>query len=249
MVARQKEYSSPEIQEGYRQFIEEEALPTFDQTLSDPTLDARRKDLTSFSRYKMQLELAIIKYTIGYDIEDVRNEAAKVLIFLNDHLQVQRDGLDVDIDQYILVVWTLALANIFNLDVSVIEQDIPHLGQDLLVDRLYYAFDQSITPSLNILFPALFGPLCKALGVYKKEEITDLVKQFLDGYFNGLKKYDAAWLNSHKEADPDYYTHFGYWSFELAALVLIVEWDDGEFRNHPLYPNDLIDWKRSLRTD
>lgn len=247
-MIRQTVYSESSMLNGYRKFLEDEALPTFEETLSNPHLDDRRRDLTSFSRYKLQLELTIIKYTLGFDLTVVNHEFSKTIEFLGVSLEVQQNEMETDIDQYILVVWTLSLASLFNTDISGIRQKLPYLGRDLIIDRLYFSLINQKIPSLDRLFPKLYDPIYTAIGEYKESKRTELIQRFLNGYFDGLKEYEAAWLNGHKEKDPEYYSHFGYWVFELAALVEILDWDDSTFRDHPLYPKDLVDWSRKNKS-
>jgi hypothetical protein len=48
---------------------------------------------------------------------------------------------------------------------------------------------------------------------------------------------DAGWHNSHKSRHDVFY---GYWSFETAAVVKIMDLDDTKFIDCQYYPKDLV---------
>ncbi|GGX42568.1 PoNe immunity protein domain-containing protein [Saccharospirillum salsuginis] len=245
MVMRQTSFADQNMLDEYRAFIEEVAIPTYENTLSNPDLDERKRKITSFSRFEEQLELTIIKYTLGYGLEEVKVESEKSVAFLKEYLDASSTEMDASINLYMLIVWALSIAYLLKVNISEVGEKIPFLEKDMLVGRLYNAFDRSFTPCTNVLFPALNGPLCDALGQYDDKQRNATLDGFLKGYFQGLEKYGAGWLDSHKELDPEYYTHFGYWVFELGALVVDIDWDDSKISDNPLYPIELVDWRRN----
>jgi hypothetical protein len=61
-------------------------------------------------------------------------------------------------------------------------------------------------------------------------------------YFEG-----ASWHNAHLrfgkiEDAPDWANYYGYFAWEAAAMVYLYDLDDSAYRNHVLYPKDLVDW-------
>jgi len=246
MVMRQTNFSNESKLTDYLQRLEGKALPLFDSTLLRIDLDDRRRSLTSYSRFKTQLQVIFIKYSLGYDLDSVQDECTKMVDYLEYNLSTRLVPLDVEFNQYILIVWALSLAYLFKVEMSnKVLEEIPFSDKDMLVSRLVCCFDDNHTPVLNTLFPSVYKPLMEALGVYETNSRDELITVFMNGYFTGLRKYDAFWYESHKEEDSRYYRHFGYWVPELAALIVDIDWDDSSVRNHPLYPNDLVDWTRS----
>ncbi|WP_189613044.1 PoNe immunity protein domain-containing protein [Saccharospirillum salsuginis] len=243
---RQTEFADIRNLEHQLMTLESKALPLFDKTLADENIDARRRSICAYSRFKTLLKVLSIKYTLGYDLESVCHECEKLIEALSYLLDNLQHPLDEDFDQYTLIVWSLSCAYLFNVDVG---QDLigklPFSNKDMIFDRLVHCFDRSHIPTSESLFPKFYGPVLEALGQYDDEKRDELINAFLDGYLKGLKRYDAFWSDSHKEKDPRYYRHFGYWVFELAALAIDSGWDDSAFRDHPVYPSDLVDWKRS----
>lgn len=247
MVIRQSEFSDADKLDDYLQRLEKKGLPLFESTLLQDNLDNRRRSLTSYSRFKTQLQVVFLRYTLGYSLDSIQAECKKTIEYLDYHLDSRVSDLDAGFDQYILIVWALASSYLFDVSIS---QDLinktPFVGRDMLVDRLVSCFDPTHMPTSNLFFPKVYSPLQKALGEYDNQTRNCLIDDFLSGYLTGLRDYEAFWSNSHKEQDPRYYRHFGYWVFELGALVADIDWwDDSGFRDHPLYPKDLVDWKRA----
>ncbi len=245
MVARQTDFASSEILEDYKHFLESEAIPILESDLAESVVDAQKKVMVNFSVFQDQVELTILKYTLGKDIDEVRAACEKSVKYLKEYAELTGTEADAMIDIYALVVWTLSIGYLCEVPFPDLGDKLPFVKEDMLVGRLYHAFDSSFMPSRKILFPKLYGSLCQAMGVYDEEERNQLLLSFLQGYFGGLEEYEAAWSGSHMEQDPEYFTHFGYWAFELAALVDMIGWNDFGLRDSPLYPKDLVDWKRA----
>ena len=76
-------------------------------------------------------------------------------------------------------------------------------------------------------------------------KITQLPKPEAEA---GIKKYLQKWYDLHKD-DPWYNTHIrdygysGYWAWEVAAVVKVMQLDDSGFKDDPFYPYDMVHWK------
>jgi hypothetical protein len=119
----------------------------------------------------------------------------------------------------------------------------------MLIDRLIAASipDHPIAMG-KLTFPEVYKPLAEALSYDQTtQERTHKVEEFLRTYYPLLKKYDVTWHDDHKEEDPDFCRHAGYWIFELGALAADIGWDDTAYRDHEMYPKDLVDWKFAQR--
>ncbi|MCU5462439.1 DUF1911 domain-containing protein, partial [Bacillus cereus] len=74
----------------------------------------------------------------------------------------------------------------------------------------------------------------------KKEASKRLQTYMEKEWFKG--HYDYEWKNAHKE--PGY---VGYWSFETAALIKILELDDTSLKDNNHYPYDLAHYKNEMK--
>lgn len=247
MVVRQTRYANAELMKEMLNDLESTAMPMYENTLSNSNIDAKRRSLCTYSRFGTQIEIISLKYTLGHELDLIQPDCELLAVYLENHLDARVNPLDRGFGQYSLIMWGLSLCYLFNIDLSdELIDKVPFLGQDMLLDRLIHCFRRSHYPTHEIIFfVSLYEPLLGALGSYEKEERNMLFLSYLNGYLKGLKYYDASWFDSHKESDPSRFYHFGYWAFELAALVVDINWDDSELRDNPLYPKDLVDWKRA----
>ncbi len=195
------------------------------------------------------IEAIIISYTLGYKVSELAPLAKNVFDSIAQYGELDQEGFAPDniLEQYIQCTWILSFAYFFNAERNDIEKIIPHIpytGKDKLIDRLIAAIVPEHPVSQDIAFPDVYKPICDAMGVYDKDARDVLVQLFLKKYYPSLKKHDVTWYDSHKEKDPEYNFHTGYWVFELAAIAVAIGWDDTDFRDNMYYPKDLADWKR-----
>jgi hypothetical protein len=187
-------------------------------------------------------------YTTGQPIDNIQHAAKQLINDYYNYVNFSSESLaEGELEDYIKCTWILSFAYFFNAersDVEKIMSHIPYTGKDKLIDRLIAAIIPEHPVSQDIAFPDVYKPICDAMGVYDKDARDVLVQLFLKKYYPSLKKHDVTWYDSHKEKDPEYNFHTGYWVFELAAIAVAIGWDDTDFRDNMYYPKDLADWKR-----
>ncbi|MDX1475364.1 MAG: DUF1911 domain-containing protein, partial [Reinekea sp.] len=201
---------------------------------------------------KRRVSYLICSYTLGTEPSQLSSIGKTILKDMIRYIESNSRKSDLiapdDIlEQYIECTWILSFAYFFNADRSEVENIIPHIpytGKDKLIDRLIAAIIPEHPVSQGIAFPDVYKPICDAMGVYDKDARDVLVQLFLKKYYPSLKKHDVTWYDSHKEKDPEYNFHTGYWVFELAAIAVAIGWDVTDFRDNVYYPKDLADWKR-----
>ncbi len=87
------------------------------------------------------------------------------------------------------------------------------------------------------------------------------IKSYLDNWANYLSNCKEGGLGSlatllslqHKSNDTlpneltrqKHVTWYGFWAWEIALVVKLYNLDDSEFRDHPLYPVDAVDYLKS----
>jgi hypothetical protein len=193
-------------------------------------------------------------YTLGKPVEEIRLAFEQVIDDVVLYIEETNSDLTNmnGLEWYISCLWYLSFCYFFDVPqekVQLIADNISLKGKDWLIDRLIAASipDQPIAIG-KLAFPEVYKPLAEALSYDQTtEERTAKIQLFLKNYYPLLKKYDVTWHDSHKEPDPEYCFHFGYWIFELGALAADIGWDDTSFRDHPMYPKDLVDWKFAQR--
>jgi hypothetical protein len=79
----------------------------------------------------------------------------------------------------------------------------------------------------------------------KEDALSDLTK-YLKDWYSPIHE-DQSWHNSHTEEDS--YGYCGYWAFEAAALVYLLDLDDTSLHKFLYYPKDLVAYARSKPAD
>lgn len=93
--------------------------------------------------------------------------------------------------------------------------------------------------------PVPYGILLDATAQTPMEEKQEDIALFLDAWYPAMQ--GVGWYDCHKHQSPDGAGgHFGYWTFDAAAVAYLYEVDDTPFREHPHYPKDLADFARSM---
>lgn len=115
-------------------------------------------------------------------------------------------------------------------------------GTDMLVEELLSLVVQPFT-SREFFHVEPYDPLIDAYYMARsKEESVTYLERFLKSWYPAMKA--CAWHDSHLVQKDHMTPYNGYWSFEAGAICLIHGIDDTGFRDHMVYPKDLVDWAR-----
>jgi hypothetical protein len=191
----------------------------------------------SVAAYQQQLYLAIAKYSVGEPLEDVRSAVAKAVAFLADDSAAAPMRLQ-DPEQYFAALWGLSLSMLFGDASPVFEQRLA--GQDALIDHLLELTGSQLDLAPTLLYPKPYQALYDAIDA--PAEAASNIDTFLKTWYAGMGR--THWHDTHLQNDPAF---FGYWSFELAAVVKALSISDASFDENIFYPRDLVH-QRMYRT-
>ncbi len=187
--------------------------------------------------YQQQLYLAIAMYSVGEPLTDVRTAVAKAIAFLADDSNTAPLRLQ-DPEQYFAALWGLSLSMLFGDATPVFEQRLA--GQDALIDRLLQLTGSQLDLAPTTLYPKPFQALLDAMDT--PAEAAAHIDTFLKAWYAGMGR--THWHDTHLHNDPAF---FGYWAFELAAVVKALSITDASFDENIFYPRDLVH-QRMYRT-
>jgi hypothetical protein len=208
------------------------------------------------------LEQLMLHYTAGCPIEDLRDQLPQVIadfdIYIANETSPRKqnppqnvaDTLEItQLEAYVYVFWLLALCKLLRHD-----EFIPKVmgwvdrtfkfnrGRDGLFENVVHALTGRHVPAERVLLhPLPYRPLARAT-VYAPEERPALVKEFVETWYRHMKP--CYWYGTHTDG---YTSYFGYWAFEAALVTVLWDIDDSSYRDHLVYPKDLVDWYRSHR--
>ena len=116
---------------------------------------------------------------------------------------------------------------------------IGHAGKDALMDAAARALSDVNRPvASECAFPRVYAPLLEVW-----HSAADQREARLREYAASWKKKISPiyWSNSLKGAEGAY---FGYWCFDIALAVMLLDIPDAALRKSAYYPADLVDATR-----
>ncbi|EJV71512.1 MULTISPECIES: PoNi-like cognate immunity protein [Bacillus cereus group] len=180
------------------------------------------------------------KYSLGEAIHTIEGDFDKALINL-EHIGKKEVG-------YLNLIWMISLGILLETEkknlVSLAKLVEKENMNDAVIDFLLCASDIGYTKMTNRYYKdnpyAKTREIIELAQIDKKEASKRLQTYMEKEWFKG--HYDYEWKNAHKE--PGY---VGYWSFETAALVKILELDDTSLKDNNHYPYDLAHYKNTMK--
>lgn len=194
--------------------------------------------------WREELLGTVAAYSRGDDLEMVKERFARSA---DAYIRAAAQGAAADAsdrDQYHLLLWTLSLALVTGIEPQKMAELTAALnlaGQDALIDCLLRIVDPGLSPTADFLHDGPFHHLCEAAGL-PGEAGAPKVQQYLLAYLPELEK--TSWYETHVKQLPEF---FGYWAFEVAAVVKAFHITDRLFADHIFYPRDLVH-QRMFRT-
>lgn len=197
--------------------------------------------------------ILICRYSIGDDKEIIKEDLLKAINYSKDSwiseivlLNNQGKFYNQYAENYDKMLWMLSLGYLLNIDEKDFKKLVEIIDRDNVKDFLFEFIIRAklkdrgiiLEESYKLFFgiPNIFDKLRQAIHETDKIKAENLVKDFItkDWY---KKHKQSEWYDSHKSKHDSY---FGYWSFETAAIVKIMNLDDSQFINNQYYPKDLI---------
>lgn len=121
--------------------------------------------------------------------------------------------------------------------------------EDVVIEELLYAYIPDADNQVDTLHHAkLYDHLTAAIWGDTPEDSAKAMAKFLKNWY---KFYEGAhWHNAHLrfgklEDSPDWANYYGYWAWEAGAMAYLYELDDSSYRDHLIYPKDMVDWARA----
>ncbi|GAB2772809.1 hypothetical protein HNQ93_000820 [Hymenobacter luteus] len=206
--------------------------------------DEVRHDLVYLGIFNRRVELAELKYSRGYPIEEVKQEflaAIKALEQYKQHPVEENFFFNGEQDEYMQAVTLLSIALLLHVDADVFRRLADAIGaaeQDYVLEWLISRrLPERLPTTTKLLFPKTYARLRDALQAPPDLQ-PQLLRSFLAGWYESL---DTTWYNIHAHRlDAAGFT--GYWCWEAAAAAYSLCLDDTELQTMRYYPKDLADY-------
>jgi hypothetical protein len=216
-----------------------EMLKKFNDVIENPNTAVEHGRNLLHTVFRRQLEQLITRYSRGETVEHLKESFPQIVDALIAYQEEpgHADYNFQEFDAYIYALWLVSLAILLDIDDNYFNKLVRELnndGRDAVYEKLV-SLRLSGRPEISeILYPKPYKLLFDALNTTGIEQIG-LIKKFLTQYYKGMKK--AYWYDSHLGEDAGF---FGYWCFELAAFVKMLNIDDSSLLDNIFYPRDLI---------
>ncbi len=225
------------------------------ESLQNPEQSLPAKSSTLWAVACNLLELLILDYTAGRPISELGNQVPEVIQAFDEFIPFDNpapaEAHTLEITQqeaYVFVLWLLALCKLLGHDelVSNVMQWIDanaefNRGRDGLFEAIVEKLTGAKIPVERVLLhPDAYRPLAKAT-VADSADRPALVKEFVENWYKNMKP--CYWYGTHTDGEGSSY--FGYWCFEAALVTYLWDIDDTSYRDHLVYPKDLVDYARA----
>lgn len=217
---------------------EELLLKFIKKAKNDPISDEERVSLKE-TIFQTSLEHLIMRYSSGEDTNYLLPYYINALEALRDyHSEPNYKPLYFkELDDYIIAIWLVSIGVLLEIDGPTFETLVMNIGnknKDSIYDYIVNYRINNWGVSSSILHEEQYSALSESLFKSGVEQVC-LIEEFIKTYYYSMSS--AFWHDRHLGDDTDF---FGYWCFELAAIVKISNVDDTDFSNNIFYPRDLL---------
>jgi hypothetical protein len=202
------------------------------------------------------LELLLLRYTAGRPLAELREQLPAVISAFDAFIPLdipehpnEAHTLEItQLEAYVFVMWLLALSRLLGH-----ERLIPNVigwldrnaefnrGRDTIFERVVEKLTGNMQdPGRYSLHIDAYRPLGRAILAEDPAERPALVKEFVENWYKHMK--ECYWYGIH--ADKDLSSYFGYWCLEAALVTFLWDIDDTSYRDHLVYPKDLVAYAR-----
>ncbi|WP_312967046.1 PoNe immunity protein domain-containing protein [Acinetobacter gerneri] len=128
-------------------------------------------------------------------------------------------------------------------------EDQAHINEDEIINKFFGLNDpEHPIMSEGSLYDLSYSPLCDVIDNVKKKNDPKHALELFDEYLSSWYKMNKnqTWYNSHLDLEGSV-AYSGYWAFEAAALVYLLDLDDSCLHKYLFYPKDIVQWIRHKR--
>ena len=124
-----------------------------------------------------------------------------------------------------------------------------HSGEDEIINKFFKLNDpKHLTINEGKLFSLPYSSLCDVIDNVLIKNNKERALEYLDEYLSDwyqMNKHET-WYNGHLDLENKV-AYVGYWAFEVAALVYLLDLDDSTLQKYLFYPQDIVQWARSQK--
>ena len=199
-----------------------------------------------------------LEYTAGKNIDDLRKDFEHVISFYEQyasalrtyHKDNNRSVFDLEnVNEYCEYIGLISICYLLHLKslirrVATLVDGVERMnaGQDWLIEEFLSFGDLERYDCESVLVPQPYLNLCEAFSAQDNDVSYLFLRKFLKNWYSELKA--TSWHDTHKSGQG----YYGYWSFETACSVILLELDsDDELQQSVYYPKDLVNFYKNYQ--
>lgn len=205
--------------------------------------------ICAYNIFIKSANICMLRYGRGDDIHSIKGDVENVFLSRKNLIDtvstlpdedIKEMYSDFDLDVYYYIISCLSFLFSIKAEANDFKQAFKAVGDlksDSMLMRLYELLTREDLPAVgkrSLIYPKIYSRLFDVFEATESERPA-LMKKFLDGWYKSMRP--AAWYNNDKGGEGAY---FGYWCFEAALVVNLLNIDDSAFRDNIYYPKDLI---------
>ncbi|RFP28734.1 PoNe immunity protein domain-containing protein [Duganella sp. BJB476] len=254
---RRQQFLNENYYNFFTNFIEKTILHWRDHIPSNAGSEVFGRALASIDVANQTFDLFILKYTGGEPIDTFRDDLTKVIETFELNTIYEREYSDdpnfpplrfAEIDEYERAMQLIGLCYLLHrrdlLPRLAAMLDGAFAGKDTLYEDMF-AYELKDRYEVDEWYhDKPYRDLINSFYRDTPEESIMDIDRYLKAWYQSMKK--APWHDSHLDTSEAGGAYSGYWAIEAAAAVYLLDLDDRSFRDHIVYPKDLVDYARNL---
>jgi hypothetical protein len=253
---RRQQFLTELAYNGTKRFFEEQAAPAYLKTLSRPPRDSMDHSINADNYADESFTTYMLRYTAGEPLDTLREDLDHVVSAFEQATKYVRDSEKdpafpplrfIEIDEYERVLQLIGLCFLLHrrdlLPRVAAMFDPSSAGRDSLYEDML-AFEMKGRFDVDKWYHESYRDLINTMYGDTDDEVVADFESYIKNWYKSLAK--APWHDSHLEIEDDMCAgYFGYWAIEAAAIAYLIDIDDSSFREHLVYPKDLVDYAKA----
>lgn len=203
-------------------------------------------------------DLFLLRYTAGEPLEELRDSLTDVIETYEQSAFHTRANFKSDdappllldeLEDYERLMQLIGFCILFHrtdlLPRIALMFDATNAGDDALYEDVLTFYLDDRYDVEELLHQKPFFHLLKSIRRESSGSIEDIQK-YLKAWYTAMK--NLTWHDSHLDLTDSGAGYFGYWAIEAGAVAYLLELDDRSFREHLVYPKDLVNFARTRDT-
>ena len=217
--------------------LNQDDIRYFNEGLASGATRADRIAAVRRQLFTTMLHTLIAKYSSGLPISELQEDFPAVIAACQ--VGWQNQSKDIHFDNYVLILWMLSLGILLDVKTEEFEKIVSIVDGGSRSDQLLDMLIRKKLPQRRIAGQVLYPVQFSFLSEFILTRDVQLLKHRLEKQWYSAMKL-TYWYDNHKNKLDVF---FGYWSFESAAFVKILNVDDSPLRDQQHYPFDLAHLK------